>query len=97
MAEFMKKYREKINRVLEPKIWWSLWLGGMLYFSYMLIFYVVLLLKDNYGLPGEIALSDIYTGKLIFFVTNIPLTSFTCLFLGHMTLALYKMNKLGKF
>jgi hypothetical protein len=96
MVRYLNKYREKINRFLEPKIWWSIWLGGMLYFSYYLIYYAILLLRDNYGLPGDIALGDIYTGKLIFFATNTPLTSFTCLFTGHMTLALYKMNKLGK-
>ena len=94
MSHNLKEYRQKVENILKPKVWWSIWTLGVLYFLYMLIFNVILLLRNNYGLPADIALADMYSGRLIFLAINIPLTSFTCLFTGHLTLALYKTNKL---
>lgn len=96
MINKTKAYRERVDKAINTRIWWSLWLGGMAYFLYMLFFNVALIHKINYGLPGNIAVADIYIGNLFFFAVNIPLMSFTCLFTGHMALGLYKANKLKR-
>jgi len=65
-------------------------------FVFHFFFHAILLLKNNYGLPGYIAMQDMNMGRLFFFATNMPFASFTSLFAGHVMLALYKMNKVRK-
>ena len=69
-------------------------MAGALFLAYAIIFNAGSLVRYNYNLPGDIAFRDIDTGKLFFFAINMPLISFTCLFAGHVALALYKTNKL---
>ena len=88
--------REKIDRLSKPKTWWSLWTISALYILYMLIFDAAVFFRSNYELPSKIATSDFYSANLFFVASNIPVTLFTCLFAGHITLALYKMDKLKK-
>lgn len=96
MVDYIVRYREKIERLSKPSVWWSIWVFGTLYLLYSIFFNAVMLLKNNYGLPGDIAIHDLSTGKIFLFATNMPLVSFTCLFASHMTLALYKMNEIKK-
>ena len=96
MFEDIKKYREKIETFFKPHIWWSFWLAGVLYFSYELLFNGIAFLKYNYALPAQIAVTDAYAGRLFLLAIHIPLTFFASLFTGHVTLALYKINKLKK-
>ena len=88
--------REKIENFFKPRVWWFLWTVGSIFLLRMFLFNVILLFRYNYGLPGDIAVQDMTTGKLIFFAVNTPLTFFTCLLAGHVALALYKMNKWDK-
>ncbi len=96
MADSILGYRQKIDGFFRPSVWWSIWVFGALFLLYSIFFHAILLLKNNYGLPGYIAMQDMNMGRLFFFATNMPLASFTFLFAGHVTLALYKMNKVRK-
>jgi len=95
MFKHIARYRERMDKSFsKPRLWWSLWILGAVYFLYMLIFNAIFLLRNNYGLPGDIAVNDISMGRLLFFAINIPLTFFTCLLTGHVVLGLHKLRKL---
>jgi len=96
MFKYGARYRKKIDRFFIPSRWWTIWGVTTVYFSYMMIFYVASFVRHNYSLPGQIAFQDMAMGKLFFFMVNIPLVSFTCLFTGHLMLGLYKRGKLNK-
>ncbi|MFH1854461.1 MAG: hypothetical protein ABH815_04010 [Candidatus Omnitrophota bacterium] len=89
-------YRRNLDSFFKPGIWWSVWILGALFLLYTLIFNAGSLLRYNYYLPGEIAFRDADAGKLFFLAVNMPFISFTCLFAGHVTLALYKIKKTKK-
>ena len=96
MANCILGYRQTIDRFFRPSVWWSIWVFGALFLLYSIFFHAALLLKNNYGLPGYIAMQDVNMGRLFFFATNMLLASFTSLFVGHVMLALYKVNKVRK-
>ena len=96
MEKLFIKCRGKIDTFFKPFVWWAIWLFGALYFSYVLIFKVVLLLRENYELISRIFLKDPYLGKLFLFLSYIPLISFTCLLTAHLLLAVNKLTKFKK-
>ena len=96
MPNYILGYRQKIDGFFRPSVWWSIWVFGALFLLYSIFFHAAPLLKNNYGLPGYIAMQDMSMGRLFFFATNMPLTSFTSLFASHVILALYKVNKVRK-